>query len=120
MGAGHWNGIGWSIHTTLEDMPGTGGSYQDIVVWSDGTMFVSRDYDWYDSDAHEYHSFIYKYNESQWESIETPGQGHNDFEMFESGIGWSVGDGGQILFSGNGGDSWQVVNCPSQKCKTTV
>ena len=109
----HWNGIGWSIHTTMEDMPGTGAYYKDIVVWEDGTMFVTRDYQWYDSDTQEYNSAIYKYNGTTWEFIETPGYGHNHFVMFESGIGWSVGDIGQILFTGNGGENWQTVTSPT-------
>jgi photosystem II stability/assembly factor-like uncharacterized protein len=109
----HWNGITWSIHTTMGDMPGANEYYKDIVVWEDGTIYVSRSHSWTNSDTGERYSYIYRYTGSQWEAIQTPGNGHTDFIIFESGIGWSVGGSGQILFTGNGGDNWQLVNSPT-------
>jgi len=116
----HWNGVGWSVHTTDEQMPGSGYSYSGISVLASGEIWICIEYGWVDEVAGGYYSHIIYYNGSTWNSTypqtsgSTSSGGYIDIKMISSTQGWAVGNDGNILFSGNG-ISWSLVNSPTTR-----
>ncbi len=111
----YWNGAGWSVHTSGDDLPDNDLYYKNMSVTENGEIWVCRSIVTYDSDEQWYFSKIYHYDGTTWHQKtvrSSSNSGYYDIHMISDTQGWAIGAAGGMLFSGNG-DSWSQVVSPT-------
>ncbi len=111
----YWNGVGWSVHTSGDDLLDNDSYYKNMSVTENGEIWICRYVATYDSDEETYVSKIYHYDGATWHQTAVPtsgSYGYYDIHMISDTQGWVIGYSGEILFSGNG-DSWSQVGSPT-------